>query len=606
MPRSRGDHVVNQQQLWPERAAHYGSSSAASTSSNAAASSSTTAAALAPNGLSVAIAAESPGDMSLASPSGTGGSGGGGSGGLVNRLNGRPASFAAAASTVVSPFAKSASSGSNSSAAAGMALPGSVGAASGNAGHISARTGAEIIVDMTMGGLGHGIVVGSDENVHARHKRPVMLLPPCCDGALGLKIPELIRGRVANVTLPSRLALLGRQSYETLAVLNPISLGNSVLGFAPVWGRQERHAPLVANQLVVLPWIFSTNGARISFFLRILALLVLLVFFFQFVQIYNLNIGRAWLFGSSVALFVMWKLALIRRAPDGIMAFCRSMGAPEIEEYMFSYSWKVEPDAIRTLAKAVWNNGVGVWIDVVKLCPGDEIRPMVRTMVNRVHRCVVFLSPAYIGSPNCCVEFHEAVQWPEKLLICILQPVPQLDSFLQTLEQRGAVVVNGMRELIAQLDKEICDVNDANAWRWWRRQRIGHSGVPSHVVPTHWHTIPRFTLMGTLVLPQRALYAGPTFLAGDCSTTGQRFLPPWLFLLALCAVAANAIDLYFTFRNNICGKVDAAGCPHDGQERQHTGTQAGVTAPVVCPPLFVETQRFFFALFVPRVCAWFS
>lgn len=230
---------------------------------------------------------------------------------------------------------------------------------------------------------------------------------------------------------------------------------------------------------------------------------------------------------------------------------------------MFSYSWKVEPDAIRTLAKAIWNNSVGVWIDVIKLCPGDEIRPMVRTMVNRVHRCVVFLSPAYIASPNCCVEFHEAVQWPEKLLICILQPVPQLDSFLQTLEQRGAVVVIGMRALIAQLDKEICDVNDASAWRWWRKQRIGHSGVPNHVVPTHWHTIPRFTLMGTLVLPQRALFAGPTFLAGDCSSTGQRFLPPWLFLLAVISVAANAIDLYVTFYRNDCNKVTSSGCPDD-------------------------------------------
>lgn len=35
-----------------------------------------------------------------------------------------------------------------------------------------------------------------------------------------------------------------------------------------------------------------------------------------------------------------------------------------------------------------------------RLCPGDEIRPMVRTMVNRVHRTVVFLSPAYITSPS--------------------------------------------------------------------------------------------------------------------------------------------------------------------------------------------------------------
>lgn len=301
----------------------------------------------------------------------------------------------------------------------------------------------------------------------------MVLLPKCCEGALGLKIPELIRGHIANVTLPSRLALLGRQSYELIAALRPMNLGNSVLGFAPVWGRQ------VKTDLFVLPLVFSKGGARIYIFLRILLFLVFLVFFFQFAQVWDLQIGRAWFFGSSIAIFVMWRLALIRRAPDGVMAFCRSMGAPEIEEYMFSYSWKVEPDAIRTLAKACWNNNVGVWIDVVKLCPGDEIRPMVRTMVNRVHRCVVFLSPAYISSPNCCVEFHEAVQWPEKLLICILQPVPQLAEFLSTLESRGAVIVTGLHALISRLDDEICDVNDSSAWRWWRKQKISGGGVPS-------------------------------------------------------------------------------------------------------------------------------
>ena len=53
--------------------------------------------------------------------------------------------------------------------------------------------------------------------------------------------------------------------------------------------------------------------------------------------------------------------------PEGVIPFCRSMGAPLIEEYMFSYSWRREEIAVRTLAKAVWNAGAGVWIDVIKL-----------------------------------------------------------------------------------------------------------------------------------------------------------------------------------------------------------------------------------------------
>ena len=459
-------------------------------------------------------------------------------------------------------------------------------------------------------------------------------------------MPELIKGRVANVTLPSRLAMLGRQSYETIAALNPMNLGNAVLGFAPVWSAGVHSQTKM--DLYVLPWIFSKSAARITFFLRILLSLVFLVFFFQFVQVWDLNIGRAWFFGSSIAIWVCYRLVTIRRAPDGQTSphphthtraeqrcrrssekrgaagampnggqtlvltsrrhlNCRRDGLLQVhgrardrgvhvqllvsasrallarvrgqrgkqkqlssskEEkqplrvttldrsltrectcvcvclaalHFSRASWKVESDAIRTLAKAVWNNNVGVWIDVVKLCPGDEIRPMVRTMVNRVYRCVVFLSPAYINSANCCVEFYEAVQFPEKLVICILQPVPELREFLAMLESRGAVVVVGMRALIAQLDDELCDVNDSAAWKWWRKQRISGGGVPSHVVPTFWYTIPRFSLTGTIRPPPRSLTAGPVYLAGDCSEQGYRFFPPYLFMLAIAAVAAKLV-----------------------------------------------------------------
>lgn len=130
-------------------------------------------------------------------------------------------------------------------------------------------SGADIIAAPHTGRIGPDAIVTEDGNVHhdAAHKRPVVLLPPCCEGALGLKIPELIKGHIANVTLPSRLALLGRLSYETIAALNPINLGNSVLGFAPVWGQQTR------LDLYVLPYVFSKGGARITFFLRILIVL---------------------------------------------------------------------------------------------------------------------------------------------------------------------------------------------------------------------------------------------------------------------------------------------------------------------------------------------
>jgi hypothetical protein len=106
-------------------------------------------------------------------------------------------------------------------------------------------------------------------------------------------------------------------------------------------------------------------------------------------------------------------LSLQKWTPDGVLPFCRSMGQPEIEELMFSYSWAVEEENIRTIAKAVWQAGVGVWIDVIKLSPGDEIRPVVRTMVKHVRRCIVFLSP---GSRT----FNHVS--PHHVMVCLINP----------------------------------------------------------------------------------------------------------------------------------------------------------------------------------------
>ena len=130
---------------------------------------------------------------------------------------------------------------------------------------------------------------------------------------------------------------------------------------------------------------------------------LLLLVFVSVIQILStlggvaINVGRAWMVGTGCSLVVIYILSQRKYQPDGVMSFCRSMGVPDVEEMMFSYSWKVEEEAVRTLAKAVWEAGVGVWIDVVKLCPGDEIRPVVRTMVRSVYKCVVFISQRTCG-----------------------------------------------------------------------------------------------------------------------------------------------------------------------------------------------------------------
>ena len=107
-------------------------------------------------------------------------------------------------------------------------------------------------------------------------------------------------------------------------------------------------------------------------------------------------------------------------------------------------------------------------------CPGDEIRPVVRTMVRDVQKCIVFLSKEYASSPNCCVEFWEAMQctrpyngpvvvrartsrvleWlplvlfflsradPKKVIVCLLDEAPE--GVLSYLHDMGSRVCNGI------------------------------------------------------------------------------------------------------------------------------------------------------------------
>jgi len=226
------------------------------------------------------------------------------------------------------------------------------------------------------------------------------------------------------------------------------------------------------------------------------------------------------------------------------MPFLRSMGVPEVEEYMFYYSWSKNAEDVRTLAKAVMNNGVGVWLDVIKLSSGDAIRPVVRTMMNRCYRSVVFLSNPYIKSPNCCVEIQEAIRNPNKMTVCVLEPLPQgVMNYLAFLakDHPHFKLCQGIDELLPILDDEVNDDEDQRAYKWWKKQNITISGVPEHVVPQD--PIPRFSLnIFRMRTPKNSLFVGPLFIAGDCSETGTFFCPPWLLIMALIGMGFCCID----------------------------------------------------------------
>lgn len=261
---------------------------------------------------------------------------------------------------------------------------------------------------------------------------------------------------------------------------------------------------------------------------------------------------------------------------------------------MFSYSWKSEAENVRTLAKAIWETGIGVWVDTVKLCPGDEIRPMVRTMVNRVSRVVVFLSPAYCGSPNCAIEFVEAIQHPDKCLMCVVEPIDP--SIIEFLEDMDIPIVYGFPQLIDALDREVQDMRDTRALEWWRAQKITTGGVPSQVVPKGW-PIPKFSLTGKIFLKEKSLTVGPVFIQGDCLEAGTRVALPYLFILSIIGLGINVWDLF-----NKLSRAHLDSIPGDDSndhERSQTPLDyfwlfslAGCnTIPFIAWPNLFETRR---------------
>ena len=293
--------------------------------------------------------------------------------------------------------------------------------------------------------------------------------------------------------------------------------------------------------LYLLPFVFSKDVAQLTLFLYAICTLIFGMLIFNAFNIISITFKGAWIIIVSISIGVMSSLFRYRWARLGNMVFCHSLGAPEIEEFMFSYSWKKDEVDIRTLAKALWNTGVGCWIDHVKLTPSDEIRSVVRSVVKNVRYCVVFMSKAYVTSPNCCVELAEAVAHPEKMWLVYLEDMdPKLVEYFKCLNP--SFTCNGIDELILKLAEELENPNDEEALNWWRSQRISVNKTTNEITPTsdpNWNIIPRYWFWGRPILPQNSIKVGPVYISGDCKTTGYQFQPPYHFTAATFALLCS-------------------------------------------------------------------
>lgn len=100
----------------------------------------------------------------------------------------------------------------------------------------------------------------SQSFLSADEQEMMLQLPREFKGAAKLIMPAYLTGPISNVTLPSRLDLLGRRGFRLLGALFPRRVGNSVLGWSPVlttsWSSKEWK---IKMQLFHLPWYDATT-----------------------------------------------------------------------------------------------------------------------------------------------------------------------------------------------------------------------------------------------------------------------------------------------------------------------------------------------------------
>ncbi|KAJ3122162.1 hypothetical protein HK098_003080 [Nowakowskiella sp. JEL0407] len=238
---------------------------------------------------------------------------------------------------------------------------------------------------------------GSKSDTHQRHK-------------MSYEILDDFYGRPPK----SRIKKLGRNglSWRLLYMMLPwriLNIGKSTL---TVSGN---------DKLYLMPQVFTLNVTyRVSvqiFTIILIAFGALIYRFSPSLYVPGMITGFYWMLGGLIfGLLLLWlDTRMTRKYEKGMLKLLRSIGEPKIPEIMFSYSWACRKKCVRTLAHSLWRSGIGVWIDSIKLVSGDTLEQDVRRAVREVNFTVIFLSPNYVKSRNCQIEFTEAIKTPGKL-----------------------------------------------------------------------------------------------------------------------------------------------------------------------------------------------
>ncbi|KAJ3126735.1 hypothetical protein HK098_007191 [Nowakowskiella sp. JEL0407] len=387
----------------------------------------------------------------------------------------------------------------------------------------------------------------------------------------------------------ARIAKLGQSGYswKMLSLIFPrnlIKIGNSTVTINP------------ADGLYLLP-----EGFTLAVTYRISIHLFTTMFLFSG---YLFSTWPFILFAGTpgwMAYFLFSFLLILLKSNTanerGILRLLRSIGETRIQEIMFSYSWNNQRESVRTLAHALWNSGIGVWIDCIKLISGNRLQKNIRRAVKEVNVVVIFLSPEYLKSGNCCVEFEEAIKRPGKLFIHVLSwdekvrlalrflvdeiKLPRrhitshpnskrwlikrgfpfrfskldddtiaTDEFIHKLETEG----QGWREIAAVLHNYTKKYGDIWDFSWWYANTLSGGGIP-HQAPCppnveKWNLRPFFPLPRFPSFKNIRLFSSfrNVYIREDCGKVGSDGSAfPWKLLIFVFVALLPSLDMYLFF-----------------------------------------------------------
>ncbi|KAI8808342.1 hypothetical protein BJ742DRAFT_809439 [Cladochytrium replicatum] len=398
------------------------------------------------------------------------------------------------------------------------------------------------------------------------------------------------------------------------------------------------------GRLILLPsWMSFSSAIRYIYVVQVV--LVLLLIFLLYITWAVMSILADGLLtiqfpgfldfargGYSFALGMWWLpglLGLIRLTvfgdanaskEKGGWQKMRAIAPPVAEEFMFSYNWDPRfMNDIRSIARALWEMDIGVWIDWVKIQSGDTVWYTVRKAARDVNTMVIFLTPKYLESMNCCHELYQSLCFPEKVHFHVLEWDETVDKFLRFMIQEVGISADritahpykasklgrraseakkqstdavhklgrngrGYLDLCAALTAYVQREGDVYDIWWWLRNASPTSSVPDDATTPPAVERYNFRLLTPWNLdwhiPEGSIRFGNLWISGGATKMGTRASAfPWLtVLLGLCAVTP-LVDLVTFAMRWVHLDSAAASCIRDIDRTFRAGQNAPPDSP---------------------------